>query len=62
MDLGKLIATGLKDKGWTLSYLARRSGVAKSTLHGWLTGRRPQGFEQPFKVLRTLNVSLDQIG
>ena len=58
MMLGKMIHKLLEQKGWSLATLARRSGVPKTTIHGWSNGRAVQNLEQLRKVAGTLEVSL----
>ncbi len=58
MILGKMITALNEQKGWSLSTLARRSGVPKTTIHGWTTGRAVQDLNQLRKVASTLEVSL----
>jgi len=48
----------LEQKGWSLATLARRSGVPKTTLHGWSNGRAVQNLEQLRRVSCALEVSV----
>ncbi|MFD1277354.1 helix-turn-helix domain-containing protein [Streptomyces kaempferi] len=50
-DLAALIKRLMDDKGWTLSTLARRSGIPTSTLHSWKSGDRATGSRGPSPVL-----------
>ena len=58
MVLGKMIHTQIAQKGWSLATLARRSGVPKTTIHGWTTGRAVQDLNQLRKVASILEVSV----
>ncbi|MEU4133594.1 helix-turn-helix domain-containing protein [Streptomyces wuyuanensis] len=54
-DLGALIERVLSEKDWTLSTLARRSGLKTSTLHSWKSGDRATGSRGPSpELLRKL--------
>lgn len=46
-DLGALIERVMDEKGWTMSTLARRSGLSTSTLHSWKSGDRATGSRGP---------------
>lgn len=46
-DLARLITRVMDEKGWTLSTLARRSGLSTSTLHSWKNGDRATGSRGP---------------
>lgn len=46
-DLGDLIERVMREKDWTLSTLARRSGLSTSTLHSWKSGDRATGTRGP---------------
>lgn len=46
-DLAELIERVMRDKDWTLSTLARRSGLSTSTLHSWKSGDRATGSRGP---------------
>jgi transcriptional regulator with XRE-family HTH domain len=46
-DLARLITRLMDEKGWTLSTLARRSGLSTSTLHSWKSGDRATGSRGP---------------
>jgi len=49
--LATLIDRVMRDKEWTLSTLARRSGISVSTLHSWRSGDRATGSRGPSPVL-----------
>lgn len=46
-DLAALIERVMREKDWTLSTLARRSGLSTSTLHSWKSGDRATGNRGP---------------
>lgn len=46
-DLKNLIERVMDEKDWTLSTLARRSGLSTSTLHSWKAGDRGTGTRGP---------------
>jgi transcriptional regulator with XRE-family HTH domain len=46
-DLAALIDRVMRDRDWTLSTLARRSGLSVSTLHSWKSGDRAGGSRGP---------------
>jgi transcriptional regulator with XRE-family HTH domain len=46
-DLSSLIDRVMREKDWTLSTLARRSGLSVSTLHSWKSGDRATGSRGP---------------
>lgn len=46
-DLAALIDRVMREKDWTLSTLARRSGLSVSTLHSWKNGDRATGNRGP---------------
>jgi transcriptional regulator with XRE-family HTH domain len=46
-DLGALIERVMREKDWTMSTLARRSGLSTSTLHSWKSGDRATGNRGP---------------
>ncbi|WP_328903203.1 helix-turn-helix domain-containing protein [Streptomyces sp. NBC_00441] len=46
-DLKNLIERVMAEKDWTLSTLARRSGLSPSTLHSWKSGDRATGTRGP---------------
>lgn len=46
-DLAELIKRVMTEKDWTLSTLARRSGLSTSTLHSWKSGHRATGSRGP---------------
>ncbi|MER5694860.1 helix-turn-helix domain-containing protein [Streptomyces mirabilis] len=50
-DLAALIARVMDERGWTLTTLARRSGVSTSTIHSWKSGDRATGSRGPSPAL-----------
>lgn len=46
-DLKHLIERVMAERDWTLSTLARRSGLSTSTLHSWKSGDRATGTRGP---------------
>lgn len=50
-DLAALIERVMQDRDWTLSTLARRSGISTSTLHSWKSGDRATGSRGPSPAL-----------
>jgi transcriptional regulator with XRE-family HTH domain len=61
MDLGKNILQKCKEKGMTISKLAKLSGVKQPTLHGWTTGRSVHNIEDLKKVCAVLQVGLYEL-
>lgn len=59
-DLGALIQRRMDEKDWTISTIARRSGLAVSTVHAWKAGDRARGNRGPTpEKLRQLAKGLD---
>lgn len=58
MTFSELLAKKLKEKNMTITELARRTGVPKSTIHNWLVGHRPRVDENFLKVVKELNLEL----
>jgi transcriptional regulator with XRE-family HTH domain len=46
-DLGALIQRVMDENDWTISTIARRSGLAVSTVHAWKQGDRARGNRGP---------------
>lgn len=61
MKLGEMVLKLSKERGWSLSRLAREAGVAKPTLHGWTTGRNALNPEQLKRVATALEVSIHEL-
>lgn len=51
----------LNETGMTAAQLARKSGVPKQSLSGWLTGNNPRNVMQVKKVADVLGVSVDNL-
>lgn len=60
LELGRLIERRCKGKGWSLSYLARMVKVPKSTLHGWVSGRRPN-MAIMLEILNAIDLHVEDI-
>jgi transcriptional regulator with XRE-family HTH domain len=59
-NLGALIQRRMREKDWTVSTIARRSGLAISTVSAWKNGDRATGSRGPTPdKLRQLAVGLD---
>lgn len=61
MDLGKNIIKRCKEKGITITQLARLSGVKQPTLHGWTTGRSVKNIEDLKKVCSVLEIGIHEL-
>lgn len=59
-DVGKNIKTACERRGWSVTRLAKESGIAQQTIHGWTTGRSPS-LEQLRKVADALEAPLYQL-
>jgi len=46
-DLGALIQRVMDERDWTISTIARRSGLAVATVHAWTSGARATGSRGP---------------
>ncbi len=60
MNFSELLAKKLKEKNMTITELARRTGVPKSTIHNWLVGHRPRVDENFFKVIGELDLEFQK--
>jgi transcriptional regulator with XRE-family HTH domain len=60
-ELVTLINTELDRRGWTLSELARRAGLSRSTFHATLTGKNAVTFEFCAAVAEAINVPPEQV-
>lgn len=58
--LAKNLKRILDEKGISISELAKKTGVPKSTIMTWLSGRTPD-LIQLDKVTQFLNVSIDEV-
>ncbi|MBI3554660.1 MAG: helix-turn-helix transcriptional regulator [Deltaproteobacteria bacterium] len=61
MNLKVILPALLRERGMTLSALAKKSGLNKSTLHGWTTGQVAINIDQLKKVATALEVSIHQL-
>jgi len=59
-DVGENIKTECDKRDWTISHLAKESGIPQQTIHGWTTGRSPS-LEQLRQVADVLQVPLYQL-
>jgi transcriptional regulator with XRE-family HTH domain len=59
--LAKQLQKQMHLKGVSLAQLSRLSGVAKPTIHGWLTGRKPMDLNHLRSVARTLEISVHEL-
>lgn len=56
MSLSKNLKRYLDLRGWSVAEVARRSGVKKSTIGEWLSGRNPRKLADLKKVALVLDV------
>ncbi len=56
MNFSELLAKKLKERNMTITELARRTGVPKSTIHNWLVGHRPRVDIRCLKVMYELQL------
>lgn len=61
MNIEKNLLKRCKEKGFTISQLARLSGVKQPTLHGWTTGRSVHKMDDLKEVCRVLEISVHQL-
>ncbi len=61
MSFNQNLQHHLKRKGWTLSRLAKETGINKSTLHAWTVGRGNINLDYLKKVAFALEVSVYQL-
>lgn len=61
MKLGKSIEFHLRQKGWSITQLSKKSGVSKSTLHAWTVGRKSINLENLKRVAAALEISVHQL-
>lgn len=61
MKLKHILKKLIQERGITISYLSKASGVAQQTLHNWMTGTEPRSLIQVKKVADYFGVSLDYI-
>lgn len=61
MNLKNQLRFYLDSKGLTASQLARKAGVPKQSISGWLAGSNPRDIKQIKKVADVLSVSVDNL-
>lgn len=61
IKFGKVLERELESREWTLSRLAKETGISKSTLHSWSTGRSAINLEKLKKLAMTLEISVHQL-
>lgn len=58
MKLSKNLTSFSKKKGWTLNRLAKETGIAPATLHGWSHGRSTANLGDLKRVATVLEIPL----
>lgn len=61
MTLSQNLSKLMKQKEFSLKSLSEKSGVAKSTIHGWAIGRKVRDLTELKKVAEILKVSLHSL-
>lgn len=61
MKLGSKLNQLCKDKGLSISALAKQAGVPTQTVHAWTVGRKSVNPDQLRKVASVLEVSIHQL-
>lgn len=61
MVLSKMLLKYMQEKQLNFVELAKRSGVSKSTIHGWTTGRRVRNLAELRRVAEILEISIHQL-
>jgi transcriptional regulator with XRE-family HTH domain len=61
MKLKDSVTVYAKKKAWSISRLAKESGVPVQTIHGWTVGRKPVNLDQLKKVASALQISIHQL-
>jgi transcriptional regulator with XRE-family HTH domain len=61
MILAKNIIRLCKEKGITVTQLARMAEISQPTLHGWTTGRSVKKVEDLKKIASVLEVSIHEL-
>ena len=61
MILKSILRKTLKERGISITHLARSTKVPLQTLHGWLQGSEPKSLRQIKKVADYLDVDLDYL-
>jgi len=61
MSFAENLINTMKSKRLSFAELAKKSGVSKSTIHGWTTGRRVQELKELKRVATILEVSIHEL-
>jgi transcriptional regulator with XRE-family HTH domain len=61
MELQYILKELLKEKGITITFLAKNSGVPLQTIHGWLSGSKPKNIDQVKIIADYFNVTIDYL-
>lgn len=61
MELKSILKKLIKEKGITITHLAKATKVPLQTLHGWLQGSEPKNLHQVKRVADHLGVDLDYL-
>lgn len=61
MKLKYILKNLIKERGISISHLAKVSGVAQQTLHNWMSGTEPRSLTQVKRVADYFEVTLDYI-
>jgi transcriptional regulator with XRE-family HTH domain len=61
MNLKRQLKSLLESKDMTASQLARKAGVPKQSISGWLSGSNPRDIRQLKKVADALGTSVDHL-
>lgn len=61
MELKTILKKLIKDKGVTITALAKKTKVPLQTIHGWLQGSEPKNLRQVKKVADFFEVDLDYL-
>ena len=61
MNLKKQLKLYLDRSDMTASQLARKAGVPKQSISGWLAGNNPRDIRQVKKVADVFGISIDQL-
>ncbi len=61
MVLSKILVKMMREKNLNFASLSAKSGVSKSTIHGWTTGRKVQNLSELKRVATVLETSLHEL-
>ncbi len=61
IELGKNLREHLAQDNLTQSYLSRKVGIRKTTLHSYLYGVIPKGLENVVRLAQYFQLSLDEL-